>query len=119
MSGPFRELFVELLQALLEAAIRQAQAKKSYEPKLSRLSMSDVQSVASVLCRRYEWKNVETFRYAARRETGFGGRMRCGHNFLYRMDDADLLEAPTMLDALDETVKEQPRFCYCTPREAL
>jgi hypothetical protein len=118
VSGVFRELFVEVPLALLEASVRQAQVKQEPErPKRTSLSLHEIQNICAVLCRRYGWKNVESFRYAMRRTTGFGGRMLCGHNFLYELDDCEVMAATVMLDVLDAEVQAQPRFCYCTPRE--
>jgi hypothetical protein len=112
----FRDLFVEVPQALLEAAIHEAQARNAPE-QTRRSAFLDMQDASALLAKRYGWRNCEMMRYASSRNTELGVRLWCGRQFLIRFSDTFLEDAKPgqFIDALDRMIERSPRSCYCTP----
>lgn len=122
MSGPFRELFVELPQALLEAAIKQAQLKAEPAPRQESLTtqlgrLIDERWLGDYLCGRYAWRKVATWREPMDAMLRFRVVMQCGHKVKFGLFES-IIEATHPTAILDEIDAEweRARFrrrCYC------
>jgi hypothetical protein len=125
VSGVFRELFVEVPTALLEAAVKQAQAKQAPPPpklvsesltsQLSRLITENW--LGEYLCGRFAWRSVSTWREPADSLLMFGVVMSCGHKNQFSLGETHIEDThPTRILDLITDKWERAQFrrrCYC------
>jgi hypothetical protein len=126
--GPFRDLFSELPRALFDAlkGIGEEAVRKAQPPIVHRgpsvASQLNDEPIVGYLCQRFGWKSVEVWRHAASRQTGFGGRLLCGHRFAFDISDSTIEDAHPLrvIDLIDRvwTSVRRVRSCYCVQREA-
>jgi hypothetical protein len=127
MSSPFRELFVEVPQALLEAAVIEAQQrqaaasmtymlKRAYSP-----APGTVLDYLHVIMRRYGWVTAEAVKCQGARTTEIDATLECGHRMVYVINDESLWRADSRwneIEVLDAAVDRTPRCCFCVQRDA-
>lgn len=132
--GPFRELFVEVAQGLLEAAALEAAERKRatgdygyllkslyppQRPSRTSLLVGAINGArGSTLCQRYGWKRVTTWHNATWSSITFGARMACGHKHEFNLGD-EVIELCSPEGAIRQLDKAWSRVerCYCVPRE--
>jgi hypothetical protein len=123
-NAPFRELFVELPRAVLdalkgigEAAVKAAQPQSTIASSTYKiLEAYRHDPIADAVCVRYGWRNYEVSRSAMHRTTEFGVRWPCKHSA--RIDIPDwIIEDGSggILDALDRA-ESLGRPCFCMQR---
>lgn len=128
----FREMFVELPRAVLEAlqgigeqAVRKAQAYKAPEQTRSRTpTLADLFThVAGILRERYGWRRAVCVRLADRCSYEITALLSCGHLHRIEIEEELFLHARGGADAADalfdrlDRVRRQ-RSCTCIPRAA-
>jgi hypothetical protein len=124
VSGPFRELFVEVPLALLEAAVKQAETQKPIETvrPSAVASLIDVVNgtwLGEWLCERFDWDAVSMHRDACDRTCVIRARLWCGHTKAIRLSE-NLLEstpATNYADIIAEHDERKQHVCYHVRRE--
>jgi hypothetical protein len=121
----FRDLFAELPKALFEVlkgigeeSIKQAQARTPQvhrRPGVATTLCSD--PLVGYLCERLGARNMETWREATSRNTGFSARMLCGHKRTFMLDDSAIEDAKShlIIDLIEDACAAAKR-CYCVGR---
>ena len=130
--GPFREMFVELsdavfaaLQGIGEQAVRKAQESSycNYRPSqfLALINALDNNSIAQErIADRFGWKRLlGTQRAAMSPDIEVIVELNCGHCHRFRVDEHKLTRDSSVLMAMMEQMQKHARgrSCYCTPRE--
>lgn len=123
MSGPFRKLFVEVAQGILEAAAIEAEQRQRtvINAVIARSFVAEFcdatnDVLGSVLCDRYGWRSVVAFRDEGALVTVIVATLKCGHPRRTRFYDSWLarengaLAAFRIFDGIDHT-----RSCFCVP----
>jgi hypothetical protein len=129
--GPFRELFVEVPMAILEAAVRETEQRSTREAaatwrpsKVSLLLNAFSEGPAHrAVCLRYGWDRFVISRMAAFDGIEIRARLECGHVLaLPPIGERVLYAAATptgmagaLLDAIDKRLLEGPS-CFCVRR---
>lgn len=131
MSGPFRELFVELpsalfevLQAIGEEAARRSGGidasymfKRTYGPRTYGANPWLTDFAARALASRYGFRRIEMSRSAANVEVYGRAIQGCGHEARFWVDELALhLDLSSALEAIDRAVELAGRGCYCVER---
>lgn len=118
MSAPFRELFVELGKAAMDALHAMAEPRVQtssrhndpwLETRLDRFAIN-------LVMRRLGWLEVETH-HRRDLQTEILAVLACGHRALYLVDDLVMRSAQNPVYALMDAVEKQPRRCFCVPRQ--
>jgi hypothetical protein len=125
----FRELFVEVPQALLEAAVREAQERAAREHVLREMGSRppsrtsklitalDEPRLMRILCERYGWHTVKLIRESYTDEVLWRVRLACGHAYALKMDERVIEDAsPGSLVAVLDKTWDRVQPCYCVPR---
>ncbi len=128
-SGPFRELFVEVPEQLLLAAVAKAQRddeRSQRRPtRVDRtMRMTDLQAIRNVLPRylmvRHGWLRAVVTLFEGESQTRLSGLSPCGHLQEVVLEDRMLyLEcqvAESFAMEVDSAVCNQRR-CLCVPRD--
>lgn len=124
MSSPFRELFVEVPQAILEAIANEALAKQAESmlrprprhPISEPIARLISQRYVHLVMNRYGWTTADVMRMEFDRIMRLVVTQRCGHRTSYEIDERMVLAccAPMdEVDMLDRVFDTQPRGCYC------
>ena len=119
MSGPFRELFVEIPIALMEAAVAEAQQRIPAPPAMRRRSLRlDTPSMMRVFEQRYGWTNLQVWRSEMDAQWLIRAWTGCQHSVLYRVSEQAVVACETspslLLDLIDGAVDAESRRCSCT-----
>lgn len=124
--GPFRELFVEVPLAILEAAVREAEARRpDASPSVARMFIThpDVWIVLfKEVQHNHSWKLIGWEHEGFGRGITVRVRLKCGHNGWFSIDEMTLhARAGSTRDLADyllkESDKEPQRRCTCgTPQ---
>lgn len=118
----FRELFVEVPLALLEAKVRQQmpQTDLGVASRASRLSIDfehGIRLIAQSL--NVAWRFVETYRRPIDEITVLAVRLACGHMAVFHIDEHILVTAHGVSDVVDYVANklggEPMRKCTCVP----
>lgn len=131
MSGPFREMFVELsaeafaiAKAIGEQAIKAAEEKKVFERVPAAIAPAkglDLDYIGPRVAHRYGWTYVESRRNRATDDVSWIVRLKCEHHHVVTFPCRALFMRMTseafeyLLDHLDEHAHE--RSCYCVQLE--
>lgn len=121
----FRELFVEVPIALLEAAVHKAQAPKEPTPAAC-LELTSLDSMC-FMAQHYQgyarpsWTLAEVSRRADRRQTFVTVRLECKHTGWFTIDESELfsVSGASFVDYVLGVLDGMPkRRCYCVQKEA-
>lgn len=117
--GPFRELFVEVPQALLEAAVIEAQQRQRPASATAVRHQSEpvglVRILPEVFKRRYGWRGAVVVSRSARDALILvRGVSSCGHFQCVDIDERVVFAGASAatVDTIDTYVQTQ-RGCYC------
>lgn len=123
----YRELFVEVPVALLEAAVIEAQTREAQirHASVSRAAQLhiDFEHAAREICNARGIKMISTYRLADDRITVIRVRLPCRHVGHFELDETMLLRAASPREVVDyilDTMDREPhRRCFCDEPQGL
>lgn len=128
MSGPFRELFVEVPQALLEAAVAEAKQrqnslaylfKQAYAPRPSLLQRVSSPWFMRQLSQHYGWTAAECRRDPTEQRLVIDIDLGCQHGARMAICERDIESRGRASDLVDlfDRLADEVRRCYCVERD--
>lgn len=122
--SPFRELFVEVPLALLEAAVLEAQQRRVVKPFVQERPQPNhaarlIRSLPTIAERLYGWTRVESLRSAYDDAIDIHGIAACGHEHIATVSAHVALacgDAGLVGEAVCSAIESAHRICSCVPR---
>lgn len=113
--GPWRELFVELPMAILEAAVLQRQPQPQDQP--AALPVTPVRPTMDdcvrLLTTRYGFRKIKTWRSERGALMVISAEYKCGHRTRYEISDQAFCAAHDLVAAVDLSVDTTSYGCFC------